>query len=147
MRTLSIGGLLNVMYFNFFSSHPYTYFSHVNIINFFTGIYPYGNKGLGQVVGSYFLSDDLNANANFWATDGIASLGVVGILLISILVYYFLVLINGVSKGLNIVFVSLVFIPLIGSLLNTSFFSTLLTGGGFLLIFSLMFIEKSQLNT
>lgn len=145
MRTLSIGGLLNLKYYEFFTNHPNTYFSHVNIINGLTGIYPYGKKDLGQVIGSFYWSDRMNANANFWATDGIASTGIFGILLISLIFCGYLIILNFLTRYLNKSFVVLLAIPLTFSLLNISFFSTLISGGGFFILISLLFLDKNKM--
>ena len=70
MRTFGIPGLLTFQYLEFFKTNPQTYFSHINLINFFTDSYPY-KQDLGFVVSSFFFESDNNANANFWATDGV----------------------------------------------------------------------------
>lgn len=145
MRTLSIGGLLNLKYYEFFTNHPNTYFSHVNIINGLTGIYPYGNKDLGQVIGSFYWSDRMNANANFWATDGFASSGIFGILLISLIFCGYLIILNFLTKNFNKNFIVLLAVPLTFFLLNASFFSMLISGGGFLLIISILFLDWNKM--
>lgn len=145
MRTISIGGLLNLKYYDFFTTHPNTYFSHLNIVDNLSGYYPYGNQSLGQVVGFHYWGDKMNANANFWATDGIASLGVLGILAISLIFCIFLILFNSLTKDFSKPFIILLSIPLTFSLLNVSFFSTLLSGGGFFLITSLLFLDKEKM--
>ena len=146
-RTIGNGGLLTFWYFDYFSIHPKTYFSHVNIVEFIFQIYPYGNLGVGQVVGPYYWGELMNANANFWATDGIASFGVFGIVVITLIVFIFLVLLNSITKKHNKVFVLYCFLPFILSLTNTSFFSSLLTGGGGMLALFFMFNQdESSLN-
>lgn len=144
MRTLSIGGLLNLKYYEFFIDHPNTYFSHVNIINGLTGIYPYGNKDLGQVVGSFYWSDRMNANANFWATDGIASSGIFGILIISLIFCGYLIVLNFLTSNFSKSFVILLAIPLTFLVLNVSFFSMLISGGGGLFMVSLLFLDRNK---
>ena len=143
MRTISIGGLVNLKYYEFFETHPFTYFSHINIVESITGLYPYGENAIGQVVGSYFWGD-MNANANFWATDGISSIGIFGVILMSVLLFMFLIIINSITKKHNQYFIILLFLPFIGTLLNASFFSTLLSGGGFLTILALMFLNNEK---
>ena len=145
-RTIGNGGLLTFWYYDFFLNHSKTYYSHINIINLFTQNYPYGNKGLGQVVGPYYWGDLMNANANFWATDGIASFGLFGVLIITIVVFIFLVFLNGVTKAHDKLFVFYCFLPFVLSLTNTSFFSSLLTGGGGLLTFFFMFKKRDYSN-
>lgn len=146
MRTISIGGISNVNYYDFFLTHPNTYFSHVGIINKITGYYPYGNISIGETIGFFLFDTDVNANANFWATDGIASFGIFGIIIISLIFFLFLILLNTVTKKYNRTFIILLFLGFIGTLLNTSLFSSLMSGGGIFIIISLFFLDKEQLN-
>lgn len=139
MRTIGNGGLLTALYHEYFEHHPITVFTHINFINAITQSYPYGAKSLGQVVGAEYFSNDTNANANFWSTDGIASLGNLGIIFASLLlsiVFYFL---NKSTAGYNKLFVICILIPYVSSLLNQSLFSSLLTGGALLIMFILSF--------
>lgn len=146
-RTVGNGGMLTMWYYNFFLIHPHTYFSHINVVNAIANIYPYGNQSLGQVVGRYYWSDDLNANANFWATDGIASVGLWGIGLISIIVSIFFIIVNTITKGYDRLFLILLFIPFVGSLLNTSLFSSLWSGGTIFLLCFLFLNNKRRISS
>jgi hypothetical protein len=140
-RTIGNAGQLNIAYYEFFNTNPYTFYTHIGPINFFANSYPYGDRELGQIIGQdFFLSEDLNANANFWASDGFASMGLFGVVIISILMLGILVWVNTISKFKNQLFILLLLIPLLGSLTNTSLFSTMWSGGGFFmfLVFSLI---------
>lgn len=138
MRTLGNGGLLVNYYYQFFADHPVTYYSHINFVNALTQSYPYGNIPLGKVIGVEYWGDT-NSNASFWATDGIASLGEIGILASSIFLFLIFVGFNKISKRYNKVFLILVLVPFINSLLNMSLFTSMLTGGGIVVFFVLMF--------
>jgi hypothetical protein len=83
----------------------------------------------------------MNANANFWATDGIASLGIFGVLLISIFFSFFLILLNALTELRKNNLHILVLIPFLISLTNTSLFSSFLTGGLFLVILLFVFLQ------
>jgi len=85
-RTIGNGGYLTIWYYDFFSKNPHTYYSHINIINAITENYPY-DVTLGFVVGRAYWSPNLNANANFWATDGIAALGMPGVIIITFIFF------------------------------------------------------------
>lgn len=140
MRTIGNGGLLTSLYYDFFSDHPITYFSHINFVNAISQGYPYGNRSLGQVIAKHFFgADDANMNANFWATDGIASLGNIGILVSSFFLCIIFFLFNKATYGYNKLFLICIFIPYISSLLNQSLFSSLLTGGALLIMLILSF--------
>lgn len=58
----------------FFSSHPNTYFNHVSFINKLTDADPYHGEAIGKVVSE----GGMNANAIFWAMDGVTAMGVTG---------------------------------------------------------------------
>ena len=147
LRIVGIGGLSNFLYYDFFSTHEFTYYSHLNIVNFFTKSYPYGTLGLGQVIGKAFYgSSDQNSNANFWAMDGIASCGLTGVIIISLVLFFFLVFLNMITKGMNKLFLILIFTSFALTLTNLSLFTTLLSGGGLLLLIILIFFQLDISN-
>lgn len=141
MRTLSIGGLLSSQYLDFFQHHNMTYYSHINIINLITNNYPYGNESLGDVLGYYYYSKNVNSNAIFWATDGIAAMGQYGVIIISIIVMLFFAFLNSNFKRTNNLFMPLIFTPAILTILNASFFTTLLSGGLLLLVIMMLMFD------
>lgn len=144
MRTIGNGGYITMRYYDFFSDHPLTYYTHINIVKMITDSYPYGDADLGQVVGRYFFSEDMSANANFWATDGIAAAGISGVVICSTVLFFIFVAFNVVSKGYGLLFLIITFIPYINSLLNTSLFSSLWTGGALLIMCLLLFADKTK---
>lgn len=144
MRTLSMPGLLTSQYIEFFANHKYTYYSHINIVNSIFGIYPYGQEPLGKVIGYYFFNNDINSNAIFWATDGVAAMGQLGIILISLIIMLFLVFLNNTFKYNGKAFTLVIFTPAILIMLNSSFFSTLLSGGLLFLIIILNIFKIPQ---
>lgn len=144
MRTIGNGGLLAVYYHKFFQDHPNTYYTHINVINKISDAYPYGDLIIGQVVGRHYWSSDQNANANFWATDGIAALGDIGILVAGIFLFLTFLLFNKISQPFNKLFLICIFVPFTSSLLNQSLFSSLVTGGGFLTLLILSFKSTIQ---
>lgn len=140
-RTLGNGGLLTYWYDLFFQNNPYTYYSHINFVNLLTGAYPY-DRELGLVIGGAFWDPKLNANANFWATDGIAAAGILGCILANLLMLLVLRILDVVSYKKNKLFVILLFLPFISMFLNTSIFTALLSGGAFLSILSIANLKK-----
>jgi hypothetical protein len=135
MRTYGMAGALTGVYAAFFSNHPYTYFSHINVISTIVP-YPYG-QSLGEEIGYDLVGGELDANANFWATDGIAAAGPLGMIAIGVMVGAFLSLCDGVVERPAMKVALIAFIPFIMFVSNTSFFSSLLTGGGGLLLLML----------
>lgn len=130
MRALAIQAVMLGVYAEFFSENPLTYMSHVTGISALID-YPY-SEPIGYVVGKYLVGGDgFNANAGFWATDGIAAFGLIGIPIASVLVGFLLVFINMVSARSNPAFIAVVLTPFCLTAVNTSFFTALITGGGF----------------
>ncbi|MRM93457.1 hypothetical protein D1Z98_00235 [Riemerella anatipestifer] len=142
MRTFGISGLLTDQYDEFFQKNEYTYYSHINIVNMITRSYPYGDLSLGQVVSKYFDSNsNSNSNSNFWATDGIASLGDIGVIIISFLLGIFLYQWKSVMTRHNYMEMMLMLIPFSFILFNVGFFTTLLSGG---FLFLLLYYYKRK---
>lgn len=138
MRTLSVPGLLTVQYMHYFFRHPYIYYSNMNIVNSLVYKYPY-KRPLGFIVGEYFSGNDAyNANANFIATDGIAALGPLGIIIIFLIFSIILKILDSVTRNSNQKFAYLSSVYFIMTLLNISLFTTFFSGG--LLFFILFFL-------
>ena len=132
MRSFAIQGAMTGVYLDFFADSPYTYYSHLNIINNLIE-YPY-NAPLGIVVGEYLMgTTSINANANFWATDVIAS--VVGLFLASIKLF--------IPANLTPM-AATASIPFIMALGNASFFTNLITGGGVVLFVVIRLISLPE---
>jgi hypothetical protein len=134
-RTFAIQGAMTGVYANFFADNPLTYYSHVNFVNVFIYEYPYGNTPLGVVIGQYLVGGKgFNANAPFWATDGIAAAGVGGILLIGVVFGLILTQLDRLIPPDKVTFASIVSAPFVISLANASLFTSLVTGGGILIV-------------
>lgn len=146
-RTIGNGGQLTSAYYDFFSFHQQTAYSHVSGLNLFTDPYPYGDLGLGQVVGQFYWTPLMNANANFWATDGIAAIGLPGVAFISLVAALLFVVLNSVTERYDPLFVVLCFLPFVTTLLNQSLFSSFWSGGGFFLILFFAFDRRSAAPT
>jgi hypothetical protein len=146
MRTFGFPGMLTGQYYNFFQLHPNTYFSHVRGISTLVH-YPY-NKPLGLEIGKYFVGYfDTDWNAHFWATDGIAGMGVAGVLLISVFCALVFLLLDIAASGHKPIFaaLSMTFVAL--NLSNTSLFTTLVSGGMFLSMLLLFFLPRDRGET
>lgn len=126
VRTYGLVGALTGIYHEFFSAHPYTYLSHVNVVGLFVE-YPY-DQSIGQVVGAS-MGSGMNANANFWATDGLASGGLIGVLVIGPILGAALRFVDGLVPCENAKMLCIASIPAAISITNASLFTTFLTGG------------------
>lgn len=140
MRTLATPGWTLVTYYDYFSQNFFTYYTHISFINSLTGAYPYGDYAIGQMIGyEYSNNYDANFNANFWSSDGLAALGILGILPATVMMMIIVVLIDKVSKYYNSIFVSLWFTGFWMTLLNAPLSTSLLSGGGLIIMCSLYF--------
>lgn len=138
-RTLGVSAYHVPMYLDFFADHPYTYFSHINIVNAITHSYPYP-ESLGRMISP---EEDGVANAIFWLMDGVASCGALGIIIISAIVYAFLLMINGICNAKNKYFIyTMMLIPMV-ALVNVSFFTTVLSKGILFLFLTVWFVNIS----
>lgn len=151
MRLLSTGGWTLTTYYEFFSFNGWTYYSHVNIIGSFLGK-EYSTE-LGKLIGiEYFSSEDANFNANFWATDGIAAFGIIGIIFASFLMGYVLRIISKLSLHLDQRATAVLLSGFWLSILNSSIFTSMLSGGGLLILLIIYFqnqfiLSKLRLST
>jgi hypothetical protein len=145
-RTIGNGGQLTMTYYDFFTFHAQTDYSHVNGIKLLTHPYPYGDLALGQVVGQFYWSPLANANANFWATDGIAAMGLVGVFFASVGSALLFVMMNSFTRLYDTRFVALCFLPFVITLLNQSMFSSFWSGGGFFLLLYFIFNKTREVS-
>lgn len=143
MRSFAIQGAMTGVYLDFFSTNPLTWYSHVNIVNQLI-TYPY-DAPLGFIIGNTLGGSwNFNANASFWATDGIAALGLFGIPLIAFIVGVFLLFTKlFITKDLAPI-AATASIPFIMALGNASFFTNLITGGGILLFVLLRLVSRME---
>lgn len=127
MRTFAIPGSLLIQYFDFFRSHPLTYGSHIAGLNWFIH-YPY-DYDVPRTIGYYFNGDLVTANASYWAQDGLASFGPIGMLLVTFFVSVVLWLLDSATKGLQTKFVLTATTGIVLIFANGSIFTTLISGG------------------
>lgn len=147
MRLLSTGGWMMTTYYEYFSINGWTYYSHVGPIGLIFGkIY---TEELGRIIGfEYLHTEDANFNANFWATDGIAAFGPLGLIFISLLMAAILRFIYRLSVDFNQRAVAMLLTGLWLSILNGSLFTSMFSGGGLLLLVLLFFMrDRRHVNT
>jgi hypothetical protein len=140
VRTFTIPGSEMGEYQHFFSNMPHTYLGHVTGINHFLPN-PY-QLSMGEEVGSYFgvigkygLS---NANASFFAMDGIGGFGLGGILVMGVLCAVVFWILDSCARDYELKFSVPLLAMVIMSLTNVSLFTTLLGNG--LIIWMILFI-------
>ena len=143
LRTQCISGLLFTLYIHFFENHPYTYYTHVNIVNWLTEAYPYTD-----VLGRAVTQGGMNANATFWITDGLAAMGWGGIVGISIIFILFKAILNSIEYRYDRYDCFIIFLPAVSMMLNASLFTAILSCGFLVLylIFNYVHIEILEIK-
>jgi hypothetical protein len=133
MRALALQGAMLGVYHDFFQTSPLTYGSHINGVNLFV-TYPY-QDALGFVIGKHLVGGQgFNANASFIVTDGVSSFGIIGVLMIGIIVGGIFAAVNHVVTPDRLPFAAVATLPFLMALANVSFFTSIITGGGWLLV-------------
>lgn len=153
VRLILTPGHFIVMYSDFFDKYGYTYLSHIrgpNMLIETPNAYASNElwPAIGRLVGEYQIGlEGLNANANFIASDGIASFGLVGIPLAFSLFAVFLLVMNRVTRGINFSLVVPLLFPLALNLTNGSLFTLITSFGGGLFIIMFLFLFKKPRYT
>jgi len=129
-RTFAIPSVLIVQYIDFFQNHALTLGSHITGLNLLID-YPY-DLDVSRTIGYHYYGHLVTSNVNFWAQDGIAGFGPMGILAASLVASIVLWFADSAAAGLHLRFVGTVLGAVFLSFLSTSIFTTLLTGGLFL---------------
>ena len=139
LRLFWAQGLTTSQYAAFFAHHPQTYLSHLHLVRSFVH-YPY-DAPVPFVVGEYFSGNPTyDANAHFWAGDGLAGFGLIGILVITPLAMLTLWLMDSAPRKGNERLMALSSVVQIAGLANGSIFSALI-GGGIWLNLLLLWLE------
>ncbi|QNI30767.1 hypothetical protein H7849_16780 [Alloacidobacterium dinghuense] len=141
VRSAALPGLFIATYQYFFENFPHTYLSHVTGVNLFV-TNPY-EKSLGQEIGTFFMGwsgprGTGNENASFFAMDGIAGFGLIGIPIIGIICAFMFWFLDSCARNYRLAFIGAALSMCMISLTNASLFTTLLGGG--LLLWMLLFI-------
>lgn len=146
LRTIYTSSVMSIYYNLFFENHPYTYFSHVSGVNKIIE-YPY-NDQLGVVVGTSFVNiDKYNANANFMITDGLASMGLIGIPIICLFTAFIFHFYDSIAKQTNYILALLLIANISIVLMNVSIFTCLISGGFLIFMFLLYNFPNKIIKT
>ncbi|WYX28664.1 hypothetical protein WJ976_24880 [Achromobacter denitrificans] len=134
-RLIAYPGVFVAQYYDLFSRLGYTYWSHVSGINRVTtapSLLDYDEKWpmLGRILAERSFNVESNSNASLFATDGAAALGPIGIIVISILLAFWLVLLDRATRDWDRRLVLPLLLPIGLALVNVSFFTMLTSFGG-----------------
>lgn len=142
-RVLFVPSILNVHYFDYFTTHEPDFFRG-SFLRLFGAVSPYSaDGGISRMIGRvYYGSAVMNCN-NGLLSDAISNLGYAGIFVMPIIIVFFLNLFDRSTLGLDrrLVLVSGVFIAL--NLIGTSFTTVLITHG-FLILILLTWVMKPE---
>jgi hypothetical protein len=127
MRIFSVPSLLIIQYVEFFGQHPLTYGSHISGIGALIRS-PY-DLDIPRTVGFHYYGTLVTSNVNFWAQDGIAGFGLLGIPVISLAASIVLWLLDSMTRHLSLRFVGSALGGILLQFLGVSLFTTLITGG------------------
>lgn len=132
-RVFAVPQVLVPQYYAYYLSHGFTHFRHVNLVNrLFYGGAPFEQPW--SAIAKFYYKKSFTADAVFYATDGLAALGVIGIPCITVALVAVLWVFDSLQKRLSPLLVLPALLPFLFSLFNNSLFTTLLSGGGFLLM-------------
>lgn len=143
LRVFGSNGWTGAVYYEYFASHAFTFYTHIGPFNSIFGAYPYGNNSLGQVIAQHYFSNEANFNAGFWASDGFAAMGIAGIPVVTLFLIVFMRLLDRLASSYPTQFINLWLLAFWMGLMNAPFTTALLSGGG-LLILLFMWIGKCQ---
>lgn len=146
-RTIMVSAYSSVKYYLFFDEHPLLFYSHIRGFNLFIQ-YPYDNPVLGQVIGEYYTGNSkYNMNANFWVTDGLSSMWLPGIILVSIFISILFYILDCSADKLNTKYVLSILAYTSVNLTNWNISTVIVSGGLGLLIFLFIFHPKQSKST
>lgn len=133
-RVVAVPGLFFVDYLEYFRDVGYTYFTHAKGFSLFFDADlrlkqdPYFPE-LGRIVARDVHGINSNSNASFLSTDGIAGLGLIGMLIISVLLSFILHIANYLSRVWPPTLVIPIMAPMALVLTNGSLFTVLISFG------------------
>jgi hypothetical protein len=148
VRMLGSSGWTASKYFEYFDENGYTLYTHIAPVKAVFGGYPYGELQLGQVIGlAYSGSTVANFNSGFWASDGFAAAGSIGILVVTLPVIVLLQLVNRLTAVFESRFTVAWMTGFAISLLNTPLSTSMLSNGGGVLLLVAFFATQIQLHS
>jgi hypothetical protein len=126
------------VYYNYFATHPLTYWSHIGFISNFVH-YPYGRPLASVMAQHYSLGND---NASFIETDGLAAAGPLAMPFAAALFGMVMVGINSCLRGLNRTLWSIVMAAASVTLIDVPIGPGLMTNGLALMSLILLFAPR-----
>lgn len=140
-RIQCIAGIQFQKYVDFFEiqHNPYTYYTHIGIVNKITGLYPY-DMSIGEVIND----GEGNSNATFFLMDGVAAAGLIGCIIVGILFLIVKSILNSFSYEYKVPLLTALFLFPLQSLMNVSLFTALVSHGIIVLFLILIFVDIKE---
>jgi hypothetical protein len=150
VRNFALPGLFIGQYQYFFESFPHTYLSHVAGVNLLIPD-PYA-LATGKEIGGFYAGTSgkygaPNANACFFAMDGIAGFGLAGIPIMGVICALMFSAVDSCARKYPIAFSASVLLMCAVSLTNASLFTTFLSGGFMAFILLFVFMPRNLVET
>lgn len=143
-RTVILPGELNYFYLDFFKDHELLYLRE-SIFKIF-GKSPYSPWSAVQISQTYMSAAYYHNATNGLIGDIYGNFGIVGIFLYPIMIILTFIVLNRVLEGYDKTIISVVIFILMWLLINTSFFTWLMTGGYFIYLIILYLYKKYRIR-
>lgn len=140
-RIQGVEGAQLERYLRFFSRQPYTYYSHIQIVNWLFNSYPFPDS-----IGRMVAGNGANSNATFLLMDGVAACGVVGCFIVSVIFIIIKAVLNWLSEKCDYILLSVIFIYSVTAVANVSLFTSLVSCGLLPMYFLLRYINIPEIN-
>jgi hypothetical protein len=145
MRVFGSNGWSAAVYYEFFSSHGFTFYTHIGPVNALFGGYPYGDHSLGQEIARFYLnSETANMNAGFWASDAFAAFGLLGIFVVTAFLCWFMKELDRMARYFPLRLINLWLLGFWMALMNVPLSTALLSCGGLMALFLLRSMRPRQ---
>jgi hypothetical protein len=140
-RAFAIPGQLTAEYYDYFDTHPNLHLANTKPFSWFVDN-PLEGDVIHVISGYYEGNPEVTSNAHFWAEDGIANFGLIGILVVSILAGAVLRIVDRVAAVHDACFTSMAFSFAGYNLCNVPLSTTLLSGGLLLMLVLMMLADR-----
>ena len=141
-RSVGLPSIASVWYQEFFAGNGHTFLSHAFPFNRLIS-YPYDLPVFQEIARAYFGSI-FTANAHFWATDGSAGFGLIGVPLLSLFCGMVLAVSNACTSHVPRGLLPPLFVGFAMNITNISLFTAIFSGGLFLLLLFLLFWQPQR---
>jgi hypothetical protein len=142
-RAFVMPGQLMAEYSDFFVTHPHLHLSNTKPFSWFMPN-PLNDDVIFAVTEYYGGQSGVTSNGDFWAEDGIGNFGLPGVIAVSILTGFALLIVDRISASHDPCFSAMAFSFAGFNLANAPLTTTLLSGGLMLSIFLLMLAPPSM---